>query len=113
MNDFNVGLRKDGTVQKMPVRLDYDDNGELVGIEIVGAMYVGVQQSAEFQAGDVYNLGGALGIFWPDVHPCKPYRSQWVILNADGGIGISYDDKPRDDMTTAHRIGTIPGITNG
>lgn len=35
--------------------------------------------------GAVYDVGGALAIYWPDTHPCGPNRAEpWLILLSEG-----------------------------
>ena len=63
--------------------------------------------------GEVYDVGGALAVFWPDVHPCTPYRPQWVVLTQDGDIAIVHRDLPREDMTPAHSLGLIVKLGHG
>jgi hypothetical protein len=65
------------------------------------------------RSGDVYDAGGALAVYWPDVHPCHipTGRPQWVILHIDGAAEIR-DEDPRPVAEMKH-LGTIPGILPG
>jgi hypothetical protein len=40
-------------------------------------------------AGTVFDMGGALAIYWPYVHPCHEPYDQYIVLTPEGGAEVS------------------------
>lgn len=55
-------------------------------------------------AGTVFDVGGALAIYWPYVHPCHEPYDQYIVLTPEGGAEVS-----RELREGARRLGVIPG----
>jgi hypothetical protein len=56
-------------------------------------------------AGTVFDVGGALAIYWPYVHPCHEPYDQYIVLTQEGGAEVS-----RELREGARPLGVIPGM---
>lgn len=56
--------------------------------------------------GAVYDVGGALAIYWPDTHPCHETEAfpPWLILHPEG------DTERVAELSQGHLVDYLPGF---